>query len=100
MANIKYFSECDGEVVELLHVWLHGHNTRPISFLGTCPTCGYLHNALRKIEYKAFPSRHECNGKCMGGKVNGVCECKCGGKNHGVGSLPGRPMSEVLRVAA
>lgn len=56
----------------------------------------------RMITYKAFPSKHECNAKCMGGKVNGTCECRCGGKNHGVGSVPpiGRPMAEVLKEAA
>ena len=39
----------------------------------------------RKIEYKAFPSRHECNAKCLNGRHNGTCECKCGGANHGRG---------------
>lgn len=41
----------------------------------------------RSIQYKSAPSRHECNAKCMGGKINGTCECKCGGANHGVGSV-------------
>jgi hypothetical protein len=39
----------------------------------------------RLIEYKQFPSRHECNAKCLNGKHNGTCECQCGGKNHGAG---------------
>ena len=39
----------------------------------------------RKIEYKKFPSKHECNSKCVNGKHNGACECQCGGKNHGIG---------------
>jgi len=39
----------------------------------------------RKIEYKKFPSLHECNAKCLNGKHDGVCECQCGGKNHGLG---------------
>ena len=39
----------------------------------------------RKIEYKSFPSKHECNAKCLNGKHNGACECQCGGKNHGRG---------------
>ena len=38
----------------------------------------------REITYKAYPSRHECNSKCMNGKHNGTCECSCGGKNHGI----------------
>jgi hypothetical protein len=41
----------------------------------------------RVIEFKRFPSRHECNAKCMNGHVNGTCECSCGGKNHGLGAL-------------
>jgi hypothetical protein len=39
----------------------------------------------RKITYKSHPSLHECNAKCLGGKINGTCECSCGGKNHGRG---------------
>lgn len=39
----------------------------------------------RCITYKSFPSKHVCNAKCMGGKINGTCECQCGGKNHGLG---------------
>ena len=46
---------------------------------------GRLLPVERAISYKAFPSRHECNAKCMGGKINGTCECQCGGKNHGIG---------------
>lgn len=38
----------------------------------------------RAIRYKARPSLHACNAKCMGGKPNGTCECLCGGKNHGI----------------
>lgn len=41
----------------------------------------------RRIEYKAFPSLHDCNGRCLNGKVNGRCECRCGGMNHGRGTF-------------
>lgn len=41
----------------------------------------------RVITYKRFPSRHECNSRCMSGHVNGTCECSCGGANHGIGSV-------------
>lgn len=46
---------------------------------------GFELPVTRKIEYKRRPSLHECNARCMNGKCNGVCECQCGGKNHGVG---------------
>ena len=41
----------------------------------------------RRIAYKSFPSRHECNSRCLNGRHDGACECQCGGKNHGLGSL-------------
>lgn len=37
----------------------------------------------RKIEYKDYPSLHKCDGRCMSAK-GPVCECSCGGKNHGI----------------
>jgi len=46
---------------------------------------GRLLPVERMITYKQFPSRHECNAKCLNGKHNGTCECQCGGKNHGAG---------------
>ena len=49
----------------------------------------------RIIDYKANPSLHACNAKCMSGKVNGACECSCGGKNHGLSSV----FSHILKAA-
>jgi hypothetical protein len=52
---------------------------------------GYDENGLsfpvtRRIEYKSYPSKHECDARCMfaSGKVM-KCECACGGRNHGKG---------------
>jgi hypothetical protein len=45
------------------------------------------HPVQRRITYKCFPSRHECNAKCLNGKHDGTCECKCGGVNHGLGNI-------------
>ena len=44
--------------------------------------------ADRMVEYKARPSRHVCDDRCLNasGKIM-RCECSCGGKNHGRGSL-------------
>ena len=41
----------------------------------------------RAIAYKSAPSRHVCNARCVNGSINGVCECQCGGKNHGIGNV-------------
>ena len=46
---------------------------------------GTLRPVERAIAYKKHPSLHVCSAKCVNGKPNGVCECSCGGKNHGTG---------------
>lgn len=44
--------------------------------------------AARTVLYKTHaPSLHICSAKCMGGKCGGVCECRCGGANHGASSV-------------
>jgi hypothetical protein len=89
MANFKYFAECGGQAVELVHVYHAGNGTKAKDFVGRCPNCGDKHACSRMIEYKAFPSKHECNAKCMGASGKSmICECKCGGKNHGRGFAP------------
>lgn len=87
MATFKYFTTCGAEQVELHNVWHSGQTSRPNSFTGTCPACGQKHQAQRTIEMKRNPSRHECSAKCMSGSARGACECRCGGKNHGVSSF-------------
>ncbi len=42
----------------------------------------------RTIEYKANPSRHECDARCLNATGRMMkCECSCGGKNHGRGAM-------------
>ena len=100
MANIKYFNDGEAGTVALKGYYpmpnaefaarfpgVKGFRCDGFSMLCAYPTegTGGPLPVTRKIEYKAFPSKHECNAKCMGGKVNGACECQCGGKNHGAG---------------
>jgi hypothetical protein len=101
MANFKYFSECNGAAVALSNIQHDGHvSAAPQHFSGKCEVCGERHTASRAIQYKAQPSKHECNAKCMNGSMRGVCECKCGGKNHGAGSsLLGKPLSSLVAAA-
>jgi hypothetical protein len=40
----------------------------------------------RRIEFKSNPSLHVCNAKCMNA-TGRICECSCGGKNHGYGGF-------------
>jgi hypothetical protein len=100
MANFKYFCDINGEAVELKAL----HQISNAKFAALWPDVkgiradGYTkwvaHTATgedkilpvtRMIEMKRFPSRHVCNAKCLNGKVNGACECACGGVNHGRG---------------
>jgi len=99
MANFRYFADCNGAVVALSNIQHDGHvSAAAHHFSGKC-ACGQRHIANRKIQYKSQPSMHECNAKCMSGRHNGTCECSCGGKNHGVGQLIGKPLSSLLKAA-
>lgn len=63
----------------------------PLDFVPTWDAAkrGFKHDwrpVERIVTYKANPSRHECDARCMnatGRTMN--CECACGGKNHGRG---------------
>lgn len=60
----------------------------PKGFNGT--SAEYLAAALpveRRVSYKTRPSLHECNARCLNGRHDGTCECQCGGRNHGLGSI-------------
>lgn len=83
MATFKYFTTCQNETVQLRNVYHSGRvSAKAADFSGTCPACGGIHNAQRKIERKANPSNHKCDARCLTAK-GFKCECSCGGKNHG-----------------
>lgn len=103
MANFRYFCDIDGAGIELAQIQPMDNS----KFAGLYPgVAGFRYDGYmkyvgvaaggadrrilpvtRKIEYKANPSLHACNAKCMNGKCNGVCECRCGGQNHGRGTF-------------
>jgi hypothetical protein len=119
VANIKSFSDWNGETVELGYGYIpmsnadfarlfpgvkgvrcdgftmyagtvnaHGKGGSKDRYTGEWTVgAGGIYPVTRRIEYKSRPSLHECNAKCLGGKHNGTCECRCGGKNHGAGSF-------------
>ena len=108
MANIKNFSDYTGEALALSFVTAIANVEFAARFpgvkglrydgytmwVGKVEGSNTLLPVTRKIEYKSFPSKHECNTKCLNGKHNGVCECKCGGKNHGAGMF-----TKILQAA-
>lgn len=87
MANFRYFAEHNGQTVQLANVFHDGAvATSATHFTGAAPD-GTRIQATRRVEYKANPSKHECDARCLHatGKVM-KCECACGGKNHGRGN--------------
>ncbi|WP_404995399.1 hypothetical protein [Cupriavidus pauculus] len=100
MANIKYFSDWNGEPVELRAIQGMDNavfaqrfpgvkGLRSDSFqkwVGKSVATGEILPMTRRIEYKRAPSLHACNTKCLNGRHNGTCECQCGGRNHGRGT--------------
>lgn len=107
MARIKYFSDVTGEASELKSISSMPNQEFAVRWPGVKGfrfdgyqmqvgrnERGELVPVTRKIEFKSQPSLHECNAKCLHGKHNGKCECKCGGKNHGAGMF-----SQLLEAA-
>lgn len=101
-STFKYFSDIDGSSVELTDVRAMNNawfarvyaGVKAIKFDGFQKLAGKSEDGrmlpvTRKIEYKANPSLHECDARCMSGKHTGKCECRCGGKNHGAGMFTG-----------
>ncbi|MEX3764417.1 hypothetical protein [Paraburkholderia phenoliruptrix] len=97
MANMKHFADFNGQTMALTRVTSISNAEFAARFPGVKGirddgysmrvgfADGVMFPLTRVIEYKAQPSRHECNAKCMNGSHRGVCECRCGGRNHGRG---------------
>lgn len=86
MANFRYFADINGETVQLTNVHHDGAvSTKAHHFSGMTPA-GVRVTAARSIEFKANPSLHKCDARCEHAK-GFKCECSCGGKNHGKGSI-------------
>ena len=102
MAQFKYFSDIDGQTIELTGLTTVDNADATARFPGikamradgfsrwaARAADGRVLPVTRMIEMKRNPSRHACNAKCLNGKHNGACECQCGGKNHGAGMFTG-----------
>jgi len=88
MANFKYFADIDGETFELSKIRHNGKSANKASNFSGRAINGELLTATRMIEFKSNPSRHECDARCLNATGRTMkCECACGGKNHGRGSI-------------
>lgn len=50
-----------------------------------CPECGCNLPKGGQVQGH-YSSQHKCSAKCIGAK-GVVCDCECGGENHGIGHL-------------
>lgn len=83
MADIRYFGEVGGEVVRFARV---DHRGGREGIWGWHAESSQWVKVSRRVQYKAFASKHECDARCMGASGRTMnCECSCGGKNHGRG---------------
>lgn len=87
MATFRYFAEIGGQTVQLASasIWHDGRGSKARNFSGLTPD-GVRVQCSRMVERKNNPSNHACGPKCLAA-TRFVCECSCGGKNHGAGSV-------------
>ena len=88
MANMRYYADLPtGETVESRNRADYdlGSNRKPRIY---CPDRQAWFRVTRVVVRKSSPSLHECDARCLNANGRTMnCECKCGGKNHGKGSL-------------
>jgi hypothetical protein len=97
IAKVKYFTEIDGDIIELPRIdmipnrefealipGVKGRRADSFSrYVGCLDLAGKQKvPTFRTIEYKRNPSLHKCDARCQHAKGHS-CECSCGGKNHG-----------------
>ena len=63
--------------------WLVGEAVAHEYDNGSCLVPCSCGRRMRIYEVRGkFSAKHVCNAKCLASK-SGICECSCGGKNHG-----------------
>ena len=57
----------------------------PVGHFPACPSCGCDSVDGKPIKGTYFPA-HKCDARCTNARGH-ICECECGGVNHGKGRL-------------
>lgn len=86
MANFRFFADmADGSTLTFKRAdYDMGAKNLPRCWDETSRTWV---RATRTVILKQFPSRHDCDARCMNATGRTMqCECACGGKNHGKGA--------------
>lgn len=94
MQTVRFFSDYAGRSVEVDAPQAVTQGELSELFPGFLPrtTLVGIHNGRRRpvtriIHAVATTKPHRCNAKCLNGRPDGVCECACGGVNHGLASV-------------
>lgn len=103
MANVKYFSDWNGQVIEITTQPVPMRN---VEFITAFPGIkGKPYDGISRIVARheggwmpvtrivtfggkngLRPKMHKCDARCVGATGRTMnCECSCGGKNHGKG---------------
>ena len=93
MAQFRYFADINGQAVELSHIEHRGNGSKASAFWGFLPGVDLMTvkrsekvQCTRAIQMKSNPSHHVCSARCVSA-TGFLCECECGGKNHGAGKF-------------
>lgn len=85
MAKYRYFIDTPSQVIEVEKAYFESRQRKMLGFVEATQKWEPI---TRSIRMKSFPSKHECDARCMNATGRSMqCECKCGGKNHGRGSF-------------
>jgi len=82
MAQLRYFTG-DQQLSSIQH---DGSIYTSAKHFTGLTTDGRRVQVERAIERKSNPSNHKCGPRCLNA-TGFLCECSCGGKNHGAGNF-------------
>ena len=99
MAQFRYFADVNGTQIELEY-WggmdnakfaamfpgVKGKRFDSFERLVGRDATGAFQPITRSIQRKRNPSMHKCDARCLNA-TGFLCECSCGGKNHGAGNF-------------
>jgi hypothetical protein len=99
MANFRYFADLNGTQTEVTFWGGMDNKEYAAKFPGIKgwkmdsfaryvgkTADGSILPITRNIQRKRNPSNHKCDARCLNA-TGFLCECACGGKNHGAGNF-------------
>ena len=99
MATFRYFTDINNTQIEVTY-WggmdnakfaamfpgIKGKKFDSFARIVGKDAAGNFQPITRSIQRKSNPSNHKCDARCLNA-TGFLCECSCGGKNHGAGNF-------------